>query len=1411
MVNDRWVEVTPSQFPHEADGLRIIRDLMPKNAPYRAWTNFEFRDGRGTWSEVDLLLLAPDGLHLIELKHYAGVLRGNDNVWLRSGRPAEDSPLLLANRKAKRLSSRLSMAFAEHKRKHPNKKFPPTSDVIPWVQEAVFLHNPELRCELPLASRRDLYGLPGDAESGLVGIDAIFNRPPRQGTKIYDNAIAGLMKMIGVRAHQREAGSYVLDQAPLEDGPGWQDWLGTHKLLKDQRRRIRFHSAPEGSSDQQRELVKQIAAHELKVMQRLSLDGILRPEDFVDSELGPGLVYPYDPSWQRLDLWLEANPKKLGYDAQLALIRTLGETIQYAHGKHIVHRSINPRAVLVRPGRDGHLDSQLTGWQAVGRTEGATRTATIGVTRLAPSDAAGLPDADRWAIEAFTAPEGLVGAPDRLRLDVFALGALAFYLVTGQPPAPNRTDLNNRLRQQNGIDLWVELPQAPRPLRDAILQATRPQVTERFAGVEGFLDALAAAATPQTAELPDPLDAGAGAVLDGRFTVLKRLGAGSTAVGLLVNDAQRDQKELVLKVALDDAAAQRLADEASALASIDHRRIVKLIEGPIEVTGRQALLLESAGRETLTSQLGDRERIPLDFLERWGTDVLEAVVAIDSAGVMHRDIKPANLGVAEDRTAKGGRIKRLTLFDFSLSHTAASDTRAGTPPYLDPFVADRKQYDSAAERYSAAVVLFEMATGQVPVFGDGLSDPSVLDVEATINPDAFDRSVRASLVPFFTKALARDAKQRHNTAQEMLQQWRSSFPDSSVVPSDADELAEQATADTPLAEAGLSPRALSAIEQLGARSVGELAAIDKVELNSLPKVSIGTRREITARVTQWRERLGIKPRGSAPFAPRALPDPLDCAELFLIAARHGAKRKADRAVSIASQLLGVLGNLPANASHADLAALPPAVTRARIGQLLDDLQRRWAADETTLTLLNQFEAIISQRLIERGGVATFDELARHLLDSLTSTPGQNDGLRIAEGLLRLTMDRQTSLTRIDRAEPEQAADTDAWTLRRREGQPMLLALRPELLDLAESLGRRADSLVDETNITGTDQIVPAARATEKLLAVVQEAAAQLPTPVSAGLRDGKRLAELAASLSRRAGASSLGELHHRNLSAETALRASLPTQASGELIDTEELRSRVAHRFPMLAALPRRPQLTTLVHATGLLRWDEAVRKYRVTADIPPSDTDVSTRVGTVLPQQLAAAIGPGAVGQRLIDSQSRRSFVAFGVPADRLNRFSELVGARFQAVELNLTSAVLDALHAQAAEVGIPWSEVLGADAGEPGSRAKQGLRALMTRALPKVAALIEQTVQDAAGHPVLLTDPSLLARYDAIDLLSRWSDLATPRTSAVWLVLPQLVGNTGAVIDGIAFPLTAPSQYVEVGAEWINSQLEVAEPSAP
>jgi serine/threonine protein kinase len=299
----------------------------------------------------------------------------------------------------------------------------------------------------------------------------------------------------------------------------------------------------------------------------------------------------------------------------------------------------------------------------------------------------------------------------------------------------------------------------PSEVRDLVLESTRPAVRDRLADVTAFLkrldDAERALVGPDELAPKDIIEVKPGTVVEGRYRLERRLGAGSTAVGLQVTDLA-DGVARVLKVARDDAAAGRLADEAEVLRLLNHPRLVRLIDGPVRIGDRTVLVLEHAGDATLSDVLADRARQSIDLLERWGTDLLDALVELDRVGITHRDIKPANLGVAE---ARKDRAKHLVLFDFSLARAGVGALTAGTPPYLDPFLdaPGRRQYDTAAERYAAAVVLFEMATGATPVYGDGLSDPSMVGVEATIVPSMFDTAVAAQMTAFFRRALHPEA------------------------------------------------------------------------------------------------------------------------------------------------------------------------------------------------------------------------------------------------------------------------------------------------------------------------------------------------------------------------------------------------------------------------------------------------------------------------------------------------------------------------------------------------------------------------------------------------------------------------------------------------------------------------------
>ncbi|MBV5246749.1 BREX system serine/threonine kinase PglW [Mycolicibacterium sp. PAM1] len=1387
MKDGRWVTIAESQFDHEKAGLNAIKQLLPDAEPFRAWANFEFRDNRGRWHEVDLLVLARDTLYLIELKHYRGILTGNDHRWRRNNR-TEDSPLLLARRKAQYFSSLLKDAIRERGGDEAVSR-------ITYVQELVFLHHEQFVCDLPPNSKINLYGLDGrEGITKLPGISKVLLAPARHDpiSERDSQLIAGLMKAIGLAPRrQREVGSWIIDDQPLADGDGWQDWPAFHHVNTEDHVRIRFYTATPGATKADEHARRQAVTHEYNLLSRLTYDGLQAPKDLVDEpELGIGLVFPQPKSDTPLDLWLADHT--LSLDAQLDLIARLADIVHYAHRHRVVHRSLNPRSVAVRE-RGEALLPQVVDWDSAGILPANPDTA---VTRLSGGSLTLMAGAPSDTARLFAAPEGS-RPTDPARIDVFGLGALAFFILTGgTAPATERGELIDRLRRDRGLDLAAEMPQVRTPLRQLVLDATNPSPADRIADIGEFvarLDAVRNEVLLKTTGT-DPLEAGPGAELaGGRFVYQRRLGAGSTAVGILVKDNQVGGALRVLKVAKDPDAAERLRAEAQVLGRFENDDRIVTLHGVEDVGGRTALILRYAGRTTLAEELNNRGRLSIDVLQRWGTDLLTALVALERNGVTHRDIKPSNLGVYQSSSRAD---THLVMFDFSMAGVSPDNVEAGTPPYLDPFLGTgtRRRYDTAAERYGAAVVLFEMATGATPHYGpDPGAHPATVDDDVTVVPAMFEAALAPAMVAFFTAALSRDPARRPDTAEDMLRAWRQTFTaaDTPVTPQANDADAENADAATILSSAGLSARAVSALASAAVTTVGELLAVDSTTLNRLvAREAKDTRKEIVERYRAWTKRLGKQQPQRSGTELRSLND---TGALLLSAV--SAQRSSTTRRDAAALLLGTTPGLDGFASSTELAEkLGKAPQRGT--QLIKELQEDWANTPATRELLDALTDIARGVIEDFGGVAAVSTLTAEIRSQLPQTgAGAIDpsAERAAAGLLRVALDRLH--------EHETASD-EKTLVRRRHGRRLaLLATDEMLLSAAEAAAKRADELVS----ADPNAVIPAVRAAAALRTAFQAGyTAVADSDATAPMPSDGRLVRLAAAIAKHAAVSGRGELHNTDMSPAAAVAEALRGLAQNESLSASQIRSRVTARFPELDKVPQRPHLDTILAQTALnLTWDAAREVYCFPDAEPPSATSMHTRQPTALPAtgetvaDIDQAVNAVALLRRSLDEAG---FVAVGVqiPRDRPGeheRVAQHLAKTYGGELVDVTTELIAGMQKLADERGIPWDLIRGADSAEATPRDAQGLRAVIDRVAPALRETLRAAVFDGqrSASPLILTEVSPLARYGHLDLLATLSDLAAPRRRPVWVVLPQLRGQVGALVDRKPIQLGSPGgQFV-------------------
>ncbi|MGH9089546.1 MAG: serine/threonine-protein kinase [Acidimicrobiales bacterium] len=218
------------------------------------------------------------------------------------------------------------------------------------------------------------------------------------------------------------------------------------------------------------------------------------------------------------------------------------------------------------------------------------------------------------------------------------------------------------------------------------------------------------------------MDAGEDRILAGRNRVSPLLGQGGSACVYDGYDTRLARpvaiKQLRPEVAADLAMRRRFEQEGRTAARLTHPNAVAVYDTG-EEAGHTFFVMERLPGRSLADRIADG---PMGAAEAAGVaaDVLAALRAAHSLGMVHRDVKPGNILLTEEGRAKVGDFGIATSLDLVLvGDTTMVDATVlglviGTPAYLAP---ERLTGEPATERtdlYALGVVLFETLTGAKP-------------------------------------------------------------------------------------------------------------------------------------------------------------------------------------------------------------------------------------------------------------------------------------------------------------------------------------------------------------------------------------------------------------------------------------------------------------------------------------------------------------------------------------------------------------------------------------------------------------------------------------------------------------------------------------------------------------------------
>jgi serine/threonine protein kinase len=272
----------------------------------------------------------------------------------------------------------------------------------------------------------------------------------------------------------------------------------------------------------------------------------------------------------------------------------------------------------------------------------------------------------------------------------------------------------------------------------------------------------------------------------GHYRILELLDRGGMGEVFRARDEKLDRvvalKAISPRLLDEENARRRFYREARAAAALNHPFICTVHE-VIEEGGQPYIVMEYVDGESLRARLS-RGRLPFEELCRMGSEVAEALAAAHERGILHRDIKPANIMLTKSGHAKvmdfgiacflpsGGSDSASEKLTVTRDLTEAG-VALGTLTHIAPEQLRGLGSDARSDLYSLGVVLYEMATGQLP-FSDTSAPVLISKIlnDVAVAPRAINPELPWAFERLVTRLLEKDPAARPESALNVLRDLR---------------------------------------------------------------------------------------------------------------------------------------------------------------------------------------------------------------------------------------------------------------------------------------------------------------------------------------------------------------------------------------------------------------------------------------------------------------------------------------------------------------------------------------------------------------------------------------------------------------------------------------------------------------